>query len=862
MNKLTKTKNLAFTLVLLSVLAACVEKVTKTNTDLSAVASTKQNQIIENSVANSTSAPGTINPGTWSLQKPVMIRDAGVEKKIVELLNKMTLEEKVGQVVQADIASVTPEEVKSYNLGSILNGGASAPGGDNRATPDKWLALADEFWKASTDTSDGGVGIPALWGTDAVHGHSNILGATLFPHNIGLGMANNPEMMVEIGKATALEMRVTGLDWTFAPTIAVVRNDRWGRTYESYSEDPKIVTDYAPKIVEGLQGKIGSPDFLSNKHLIATAKHFAGDGGTVDGKDQGNNVSAEEEFRNQQAAAYPAAIAAGVQSVMASYNTYHGRKMHGHKEMLTDVLVGRMGFDGFVVGDWNGHGQVKGCTNTSCAQSFNAGLDMFMAPDSWKGIYKSLLKQVKSGDVSTDRLDQAVSRVLRVKMRAGLFDAGLPSQRPYAGEYELLSSPNHKAVARKAVRKSLVLLKNQNQTLPIQQGTKVLMAGDGAHNIGKQSGGWTLNWQGTDNLREHFPNGTSIYEGFVNALGESNVELSVNGDYSDKPDLAVVVFGEDPYAEFQGDLESVDYASDDGLNLLKKFKSQGIPTVALFISGRPMFMNPEINASDAFVAVWLPGSEGGGIADVLVANDSGKAAYDFAGRLSFSWPKLATQTEVNLGDEDYAPLFAYGYGLSYSDKGDLAVLSEDSGLSADAKSTKGDLIKFGDPMGDWGLILRDSHGDTRIGDARGSSAGDQLSIAPVDYKAQEDTLVATWQGNASLLIQGREQDFLREANGGLTVQIEYRVLSAPKGKVSLRLIDSSTAEAQIDVTDAMRARAGKDWQVSQIPLSCFKGVDMAKLTSPFMISSTDGFDLQITSAIITAPVSGDGPCEL
>ena len=450
-------------------------------------------------------APGGIDPDTWALQEPVMTRAAAMEAEIAGLLARMTVEEKVGQVIQADIASVTPEEVRDYNLGSILNGGSSAPGGDNRTTPDNWLELADRFWQASTDTGDGGVGIPALWGTDAVHGHSNVLGATIFPHNIGLGMANDPDMMEAIGRATALEIRVTGLDWTFAPTVAVVRNDRWGRTYEGYSEDPAIVAAYAPRIVKGLQGEPGSPEFLSNGYLMATAKHYAGDGGTVDGRDQGDNVSTEAVLREQQAAAYPPAVAAGVQSVMASFNSYHGRKMHGHKAMLSDVLVGRMGFDGFVVGDWNGHGQVAGCTNTSCAASFNAGLDMFMAPDSWKGLYESTLEQVRAGEITMARLDEAVGRILRVKMRAGLFEAGPPSSRPYAGDFDLLGNPAHRAIARDAVRKSLVLLKNQGGVLPLAPGSKVLLAGDGAHDIGKQCGGWTLKLAGYEQSARTLP---------------------------------------------------------------------------------------------------------------------------------------------------------------------------------------------------------------------------------------------------------------------------------------------------------------------------------------------------------------------
>ena len=612
----------------------------------------------------------SIDPQNWPYQPPAIGREAAIEQRVSDLLKRMTLEEKVGQVIQADILSVTPEQVRDYHLGSVLNGGNSAPGGDNRAAADKWLQLADAYWDASNDTSAGGVGIPLIWGTDAVHGHSNIVGATIFPHNIGLGMANDPAMMADIGRATALEILATGLDWTFAPTLAVVRNDRWGRTYESYSEDPRIVAQYAPKMVEGLQGVIGST-FLDADHLIATAKHFAGDGGTTNGIDQGNTEMSEAEFRDEQAAGYPPAVAAGVQTVMASYSSFNGRKMHGYAEMLTGVLRGRMSFDGFVVGDWKGHAQVPGCTATSCAKSFNAGLDMFMAADQWQGLYETMLAQVGSGEISMERLDEAVSRVLRVKLRAGVFEAGRPSSRKHAGDFDLLGSPEHRALARSAVRKSLVLLKNDAGVLPLSPALNVLVAGDGANDIGKQCGGWTLTWQGNGNQRKDFPHGTSIWEGLRDAFatGGGSATLSEDGSYEDAPDVAIVVFGEDPYAEGVGDLPNVDFAPEEGLHLLQRFHDAGIPTVAVFLSGRPLWMDPELAASDAFVAAWLPGTEGGGIADVLVADADGKPRFDFTGTLSFSWPASADQAEVNVGDPDYAPRFAYGYGLSYGAAG-------------------------------------------------------------------------------------------------------------------------------------------------------------------------------------------------
>ena len=570
----------------------------------------------------------TAHPETWPVLPRAAYRDADVEARVGKLLAAMSIEGKVGQVIQADIGSVTPAEVRQYQLGSVLNGGNSGPGGRDLAPTPEWLALADAFYDASM--SAGTPRIPLLWGTDAVHGHSNIIGATIFPHNIALGAARNPQLVRRIGEITAREVRVTGQDWTFAPTLAVVRDDRWGRTYESYSEDAAIVRSYAAAMVEGLQGSAGSDTFLRGEHVLATAKHFLGDGGTVEGRDQGDNRSSERELRDIHGAGYLSAIPAGVQSVMASYSSWQGVKMHGHEGLLTGVLKERLGFDGFVVGDWNGHGQVAGCTNVSCARAFNAGIDMFMAPDSWKGLHASLLAQVRSGEISRERLDDAVRRILRVKVRAGLFEAGRPSKRPLAGRYELLGSPGHRAVARQAVRESLVLLKNEKGLLPLRPGQRVLVAGSGAADVSKQCGGWTLTWQGTGVEPSHFHGATSIFEGIrdVVAAAGGTARLSADASFTQRPDVAIVVYGEDPYAEFQGDIATLEYRPGDkrDLALLKRLRDAGIPVVSVFLSGRPLWVNPEINASNAFVAAWLPGSEGGGIADVLFRKADGSVA--------------------------------------------------------------------------------------------------------------------------------------------------------------------------------------------------------------------------------------------
>lgn len=579
---------------------------------------------------------------TWPLAA-----DPALEKRITDLMAGMTVEDKVGQLVQGDIASVTPDDVRRYRLGSILAGGNSDPGGRYDASPAEWLALADAFYDASMDTSKGGKAIPLLFGIDAVHGQSNIIGATLFPHNIGLGATRNPELLRQIGGITALETRVTGMEWTFAPTVAVPQDDRWGRTYEGYSESPDVVASYAAAMVEGLQGRVGTPEFLDGRHVIASVKHFLGDGGTTDGKDQGDTRISESDLVRIHAAGYPPAIAAGAQTAMASFNSVNGEKMHGHRHYLTDVLKGRMNFGGFVVGDWNGHGQVKGCTTTDCPATINAGLDMAMASDSWKGFYETTLAAVKDGRITPQRLDDAVRRILRVKFRLGLFEAGRPSTRAVGGQFALIGAPAHRAVARQAVRESLVLLKNQNGLLPLSPKQRILVAGDGADDVGKQAGGWTLNWQGTGTTRKDFPNADTIYEGIARQASAAGGEavLSVDGRYAVKPDVAVVVFGEDPYAEFQGDRPTLAYkpGNETDLALLKRLKADGIPVVAVFLSGRPLWVNREINAADAFVAAWLPGSEGAGIADVLLRGSDGRVQHDFKGKLSFSWPRTATQ---------------------------------------------------------------------------------------------------------------------------------------------------------------------------------------------------------------------------
>ena len=803
--------------------------------------------------SQSTSVPGEIDPEQWPEVHSPLPADPELEASVDELLAEMTIAEKVGQLIQAEINNVTPQDVKEYHLGSVLNGGGGWPGNEKYSTPADWIAMADAFWEASMDTSDGGVAIPIIWGLDAVHGHNNIIGATLFPHNVGLGAANDPDLIREIGRVTAAEVAVTGQEWDFGPTIAVARDGRWGRAYESYSENPEIVAAYSAAMVEGLQGAVGSDEFLSENRVIATAKHYLGDGGTEGGTDQGDNRSSENELRDIHGAGYVTALQTGVQTVMASFSSWHGRKMHGHKELLTDVLKGRMGFDGFVVGDWNGHGQVAGCSNQSCAAAINAGVDMFMVPQDWKALYENTLAQAESGEIVPERLDDAVRRILRVKMRAGLFARGKPSSRALAGNTELIGAPEHREVARRAVRESLVLLKNNGGLLPLAPGSTVLVAGDGADDIGKQCGGWTITWQGTGNSNDDFPGATSIWGGIQDAVGAAGgtAILSPDGSFEEKPDVAVVVFGEDPYAEFQGDRDSVDYRPTKDLELLRGLREAEVPVVAVFLTGRPLWVNQELNAADAFVVAWLPGTEGAGVADLLFADAEGEVVRDFRGRLPFSWPRTPTQAIVNVGDADYNSLFPIGYGLSYAEPREMEALPEESGdLTAMSRTVYFDR----GPVTPWRLYVGDAvewrvPANTAV---TTTLASENLVLRVVDREVQEDARAARWSGEAPAAVYLRARDAVdlrREANGELALAFDVSVDEAAGGSVALRMDCGDGCSASLDITENLAELPSAEWNTMAIRLRCFEdsGVDMSKINMPFALLADGSLALRFSN---------------
>ena len=745
--------------------------------------------------------------------------DADIEARIDEIMALMTLEQKVGQVIQGDNSATTPEDVKTYHLGSVLSGGNSGPNGQPYADAATWVETVDAYYQASLDTEGVEIAIPIIWGIDAVHGHNNVIGGTIFPHNIGLGAMRNPELIRDIAAVTAVELRVTGHDWTFAPTVAVPRNDRWGRTYEGFAEDPEVVESYSGMIVDGLQGAFGSDEFMGPGKVISTAKHYVGDGGTTDGVDQGDTAVSEEELATIHGAGYPPAIEAGLLSVMASFNSWNGSKSHGDHHLLTEVLKERMGFDGFVVGDWNGHGQVAGCTNTDCPQALLAGLDMYMAPDSWKGLYETTLAYVQDGTIPMERLDDAVRRILRAKLRFGIFDQPSPAERPYAGDESYLGSPEHRAVARQAVRESLVLLKNDG-VLPIDPGLSILVAGDGADSISKQAGGWTLTWQGEGLPNDLFPNADSILDGLEAA--SDNVTYSQDGSYTDKPDIAVVVFGEDPYAEFRGDRDHLAYDVDGTaeLALLKQLQADGIPVVSVFLSGRPMWVSREINASDAFVAAWLPGSEGAGIADVLIADEAGAPRHDFKGTLSYSWPRTPTQTPLNVGDEGYDPLFAYGYGLSYAAPGEVGLLDESGAEGLASAAGEKTFFAEGGFLANWRLMPISG-----------------VTVSRVDHLAQEDAVSLTFSGEGTktaLITDGAQRDLQRDANGDIELSVTLKAdLDAPL-QVGIGC-DGDTCADYV----SFDASGLTEWQDVRVSLSCFTGADLTSVVAP-LILRTEG----------------------
>jgi beta-glucosidase len=589
-----------------------------------------------------------ISPARAQGVMPYLDPGQPVETRVKDLLGRMTLEEKIGQMVQADLNCVEDRaDIQKYGFGSMLSGGDSKP---PENTPETWLKTCNDLqsWALKTRLK-----IPLIYGIDAVHGHNDVIGTTIFPHNIGMGATQNPGLVEQAEHITALEVAGTGIRWVFAPCIAVVQDERWGRTYESYGQDPKLVAELGAAAVKGFQGDAlsGNPD-----SVLACAKHYIGDGGTQGGKDQGDTVCDEATLRKLFLPPYRAAIKAGVGSIIVSYSSWNGQKMHGNNYLLTDVLKGELGFKGFLVSDWAAIDQLSPDYKTDVATSINAGLDMIMIPNgmdktnNYVEFIRDLKALVAEGTVPPARIDDAVSRILRIKFQMGLFENAYtdPSLTAQIGSAE------HRQVARQCVQQSLVLLKNEHQVLPLSKHLKhLVVVGRAADDLGIQCGGWTISWQGSGQLTR----GTTLLQAIRQTVSPgTEVTYSSGGDDIKNADAVVVVIGEMPYAEFKGDRTNLDLAPEAAA-LVARAKASGSPVVTLLLSGRPLILGSALDASDAFIAAWLPGTEGQGVADVLFGDVSP------TGKLPREWPRNSDQFAAN--NMKGKPLFKSGFGLTY-----------------------------------------------------------------------------------------------------------------------------------------------------------------------------------------------------
>ena len=569
------------------------------------------------------------------------------------LIQEMTIDEKIGQMTQVDQQFLNEiSDISKYGFGSLLSGGGSTPQVNE---PKAWAEMYDLYQREALNSR---LKIPLLYGIDAVHGHNNVVGATIFPHNIGLGATRDAKLVESVARATALEVAATGIDWDFAPCLAVPNDFRWGRTYEGFSENTELVTELGNAAILGYQ----SANINNPNSVLACAKHFIGDGGTLFGTglngkiDRGNLAISEEELRKTHLPPFKKAVESGVATFMAAYNTWNDVRCHANKYLLTDILKDELGFKGFVVSDWAAIEMIPGDYKSDIIISINAGIDMVMVPgavkfgnESYEKFMRLFKESIEDGSIPISRVDDAVKRILLIKKQSGLFD------RPFSDQQLLshIGSQKHREIAREAVRKSLVLLKNDDDLLPLpKNGKTIIVAGRGADNIGMQSGGWTISWQGE---MENKTEGTSVLEAIKSAVDPSvSVQYSKDGR-NVEGDVAVVVIGEEPYAEMEGDREDLSLNKKD-LDVIKHLKSKNIPVVVILFSGRPMIITNEIDQWDSLLAAWLPGTEGQGISDVLFGD------YSPTGKLSFSWPKSIDQLPISMTDDH---LFNFGDGLSY-----------------------------------------------------------------------------------------------------------------------------------------------------------------------------------------------------
>lgn len=816
---------------------------------------------ITNAEPEDTAEPAAL---VWPTARSPVTTDPKMEARIQQLIASMSLQQKVAQMIQADIDSVSEADIREFRIGAVLNGGGQTPHNKATAKPQEWVQLADRLFQASIAPAPNKIPIPLMWGVDAVHGHGNLMGATLYPHNIALGATRNPDLVRTIASATALEVAATGLDWNFAPSVAVARDIRWGRTYESFSEDPQLVAQMGAAAVEGLQGTANSAAFLDHNHVLASAKHFIGDGGTLFGDDQGVTQGDEAELIRLHLPGYLAAIEAGVQTVMASYSWWDGAHSHANKRLLTDLLKEHLGFDGVVVSDWQAIGHIHGCSIDNCAAAINAGVDLFMIPKApdWKNFYRNTLGQVWNGTIPLERINDAVTRILRVKMRAGLWEKPRPAERITAQQTDLIGNPRHRDLARQAVRESLVLLKN-NGILPLDPRLTLLVTGHAANSMSHQAGGWSVTWQGRDNPNSNYPGATTIYaalERATRAAGGRAI-LAEDSQASAEIDAAVVVFGEEPYAEMLGDLENLatlefEQNNKRSLALLQALKRQGIPTVAVFLSGRPLWVNKELNVADAFVAAWQPGTEGAGVADVLLRDAQGNITHDFRGTLSFSWPAEVCDAAMNLDDADYRPLFPYGFGLTYQDPpSKWQPLSEDTsewphGCRLGKTLPAAETIAFTADQG-WQFYLEKPTLDRRVVKPGGTTGFGSLSARR--DRSRSEGVEARWDGSVTsrliLRNQGRQHDLLGlYAHHGALV-FDIKMTRKPSQRMDAVLYSGPLGGSTLDLTPTLQNLPLNQWQEISVDLQCFENdrADFSKVDGPFGLQTAGTFAASISN---------------
>lgn len=806
----------------------------------------------------------------WPMVTSAIPRDPRDEETIRSLLAQMTLEEKVGQMIQPELTQLVPEDVRDFKIGSALNGAGCWPGGDKQAPIGVWRDTVETFRAAAEEAyRDRPFRIPFLWATDAVHGHNNVFGATIYPHNIGLGAADDPHLLRRIGQATAREVIATGMGWTFAPTVATPRDRRWGRYYEGYSEDPHIVARYAREMVLGLQGT--AEQLRAGAGVVATLKHWIADGATEFGADRGTARCSEDVLRNIHAAGFLAGIEAGAQAVMVSFSgwenaanydhtpgpTPFNHKVHGSRYLLTDVLKDKIGFDGIVISDWDAHIEVAGCSDGDGGYAYAAGLDVLMVSqrNAWQSIHRTTVEQVRSGVLPMSRIDDAVTRVLRVKLRAGLFDRE-PGAAP-AVPAEVVGCAEHAELNREAARRSLVLLKNAGGALPLAPGGRVLVTGGGADVLSKLTGGWTLSWQGDDIEPGDLPAARTVAEAVREKAGEVTVDPLLERADPAEFDVAIVVLGEDAYAEMRGTIRpwrsagyadlKLSYARD--LAILRRLRAAGAKVVTVLLTGRPLYTTEEINLSDAFVVAWLPGGEGGpAIADMLFG------AADFQGRLPCIWPARRDSVAVNRmpphipgytvppEEQTHEPLLPFGFGLSLHDESSPA----DKPLPLDDRVDTTPIAEPGDPIEVFGpghtFVITGHHMWSGL-DVPRDEPIDTMIVAtrPGTGPSGGPALAIRFHGHPALVYarpDAREPRDLRAyGRPGGVLSIGIRVLESPAAPLLLACHDDYPGQPGLDLLPRLAGVPAGEWTTLEIPPAelARAGMDLQHVDVPFML---------------------------